>query len=737
MQKESATERSASVESISSYHDRRSTALTRLEERATDAQRQLAEEREQLKELTAAMQHSVKELASSQAAEKERLAAEAVRLANLHATFERERGTLAAELVAERQKIEDARDARALEEQQEAAVREARRGELRAEEAALSRERERISRLKAAAVSEQATREAAALAELARIEHERDLMEEIKKKVVAERAEVGAHRAELERDREAFTADVDALKQLGERVQQESVRVRQAMDEAAAELAEGRRLKAEAQEVREAADSQKRLAEAAMTEVVVGRKTFEEERLATAKERKVLVQEKMALSRSAEATRLMQLQLVTSMTATRPDSPQSAATAVTAAGNEPHYPVREPAASPGQACRDEAMAMPTANPSAEAANRATTPERAWRRWVQPMARPQPIASTVSTVFSSTPQLSPAAADPDPPQGSAFISSAPELTQTQREVVAVDAPAASSRQPEMRRCVVNSQEASCTTASEAKSAASKGDDIGMARRWQDEWQRDYAKAATTLQQQSGFIEALRSGSRQAAPAPPTGATTTAAAAPPLAFTHSAPLVPPSRAPHLSSAAGGVGPGSVLSPPDWSPGVHGTHGGSLSSVGDSTMASTSRLSYQFPAMASLATPARTESNASTPSRSGCGGLGVGGFGSGYGSRASTLCHASAHHVAPSWYRGSAVPALSGAGTSQLPGGSSSSSMVSLHGVRLSSWGSLPSRSSSSPAHAAADTVASLAPADGNADGGRTDSDATPDLSPEGAT
>ena len=56
---------------------------------------------------------------------------------------------------------------------------------------------------------------------------------------------------------------------------------------------------------------------------------------------------------------------------------------------------------------------------------------------------------------------------------------------------------------------------------------------------------------------------------------------------------------------------------------------------------------------------------------------------------------------------WYRaGSAPPGgPAGGGVGGLAG-SSSSSMVSLHNVRLSSWGSLPSRSSSSPAHATTD-------------------------------
>jgi len=136
-------------------------------------------------------------------------------------------------------------------------------------------------------------------------------------------------------------------------------------------------------------------------------------------------------------------------------------------------------------------------------------------------------------------------------------------------------------------------------------------------------------------------------------------------------------------------------------------------SVGSLGGSTAAS-SRISYQFPTALSIGTPLRSESNASTPSRAVVGG----------GSRGGPLGAYAAvtHPPVASWHRTAGAHATGGGG---LGGGglggagqSSSSSLVSLHGVRLSSWGSLPSRSSSSPAHPPNDTAVAAAATDAEA-------------------
>lgn len=148
---------------------------------------------------------------------------------------------------------------------------------------------------------------------------------------------------------------------------------------------------------------------------------------------------------------------------------------------------------------------------------------------------------------------------------------------------------------------------------------------------------------------------------------------------------------------------------MPPPDWSPGQCGTL--RASSIGGASNASSrlSALSYQWPTNVSLGT-LRSESNCSTPARSRhssastfYGGHGVPRRGDG----AAMYAAAQQQQAGNCWYRaGSAPPGgPAGGGVGGLAG-SSSSSMVSLHNVRLSSWGSLPSRSSSSPAHATTD-------------------------------
>ena len=147
----------------------------------------------------------------------------------------------------------------------------------------MGRERERMSRQRAAAAAEAATREAANMAEQAKMEHERELLDEARKRVAVERSEVVGMRDALDRERAAFAQDVEALKQLGLTVQAESVAVREAMTKAESEMAEGRRLQALANEEREGVKKEHAAADAAMAEVIEGRKAFETERLATAK----------------------------------------------------------------------------------------------------------------------------------------------------------------------------------------------------------------------------------------------------------------------------------------------------------------------------------------------------------------------------------------------------------------------------------------------------------------------
>ena len=180
------------------------------------------------------------QLASSQGGEKERLANEAQRLNQLHATLERERAAAAAEMAAARKASEEARDRMAAAEKEAAVLVETRRGELKAEEDAITRERERLVRERATAVTEKAAREAAATTELAKLEREREVVEESWQKVMAERKQVASLRADLDREQEAFQADVDELTKLGHHVRAESVAVREAMANSHAELAQER-----------------------------------------------------------------------------------------------------------------------------------------------------------------------------------------------------------------------------------------------------------------------------------------------------------------------------------------------------------------------------------------------------------------------------------------------------------------------------------------------------------------
>lgn len=700
LQKEAASERMHSHESLTAYQERRAAALDEQEARTADAHRLVAEERAKLQELATSLQNSMAQLASSQGGEKERLANEAQRLNQLHATLERERAAAAAEMAAARKASEEARDRMAAAEKEAAVLVETRRGELKAEEDAITRERERLVRERATAVTEKAAREAAATTELAKLEREREVVEESWQKVMAERKQVASLRADLDREREAFQADVDELTKLGHHVRAESVAVREAMANSHAELAQSERLVAMVEEEKQNIENEKRAAMAAMSELVEGRKRFEAERLDTAKMRKQLAEEKVALSRSTEATRLMQLQLVTSMTA--PTGAQQAQ------HDTKPPPDTSPALPSPPTARGEASAPPVAPDGGggpgggmsgvESTSMPPTPERAWRQWVKPAVRPRPISSaappSTATSFAPAPASHRAGGGLQvrPPMGS--LAEEGEVVRVDSEALsAVKAPAVPAVAP---------------PANAPPSTEGGGE-------WRDRWREDYRKAAASLHEQMNFLQGLHNPAATAPPRMPGGGAAGAVA--PAGRVGAVTHTPPSEAAHIgagATAARSTPGGMSLTSSDWSPGPCGTLGASAS-IGGSTVAS-SRLSYQWPTNVSIGTLHATDSNLSTPSRGGVRNSSYGGVpplaGQGYGyggaSSSRSSAYAAGQHTATSvWYNqrgGVPGPASTNAGGLAGHNGSSSSSMVSLHNVRLSSWGSLPSRSSSSPAHPA---------------------------------
>ena len=80
-------------------------------------------------------------------------------------------------------------------------------------------------------------------------------------------------------------------------------------------LAEGRRLHADAAAERAAAEGERARAEQAVRELHEQRRGFEAERLETAKARKELVAQRTTVAKSAEATRLLQMQLAQQLSA--------------------------------------------------------------------------------------------------------------------------------------------------------------------------------------------------------------------------------------------------------------------------------------------------------------------------------------------------------------------------------------------------------------------------------------
>lgn len=320
-----------------------------------------------------------------------------------------------------------------------------------------------------------------------------------------------------------------------------------------------------------------------------------------------------------------------------------------------------------------------------------TPERAWRQWVKPAVRPRPIASTAP---ASAPPHVVGSASSHAPAARASAPSAPPMGSLAEEAVRVEPPGGE---------------------------------------WRDAWRDDYVRSAALLQEQQGFLQALHSQPQAAMP--PAGDAESVAGSAPHGPTYTPPPVPVPvpvrggggvRSTPGGGSMGGGGRHSSLGPSEWSPGPSGTLGASAS-LGASTVAS-SRLSYQWPTNLSIGTLHATDSNLSTPSQgrggstryaSSYGGAPGGApYGGGHGfpyggggATSSSLrgsAYAAGQHAASAWYQQRGGGGMGGGGSAAggPQGSSGSSSMVSLHNVRLSSWGSLPSRSSSSPAHHGAD-------------------------------
>ena len=159
------------------------------------------------------------------------------------------------------------------------------------------------------------------------------MLDESKQRVQAERHELNKLREELEKERENFNGDVEALKQLGMQVHAESLAVREAMAAFSRSSRRGggwwisRRARRRPSRRRGAQATEK------MGQLVEGRKQFEQERLDTAKERKVLAHEKGHIEPDGGGDKIPQLQLVASMTA-----PTGPATAAAAAASPPKPP---------------------------------------------------------------------------------------------------------------------------------------------------------------------------------------------------------------------------------------------------------------------------------------------------------------------------------------------------------------------------------------------------------------
>jgi len=269
----------------------------------------LAAERAKAEALTAELQSSVSEMRGAHTAEKARLLLEHERLQALSVAVQQERASLAAEAAAERRALEDARHSRESEGAKVLAELEVERANLRLAHESIARERERIARERAAETTAKAQAEAAVRAHSAELAAERSLLDDAKARVASEAAEVASARAALERERNAFAQDVEALKQLSIRVQEESAAVRDAAQHSSRQLAASRELATIAETERAAAEEAREAAEMASREVMETRRAFEAERLATAKERKEMAERKLELERTAEATRTLQLQI--------------------------------------------------------------------------------------------------------------------------------------------------------------------------------------------------------------------------------------------------------------------------------------------------------------------------------------------------------------------------------------------------------------------------------------------
>lgn len=315
LQREVHSEHTQSWDQLQAWQQQRSEALAAQEARVKEREAGVAIERAKLADLTTAMQASISELRSRQEDESSRFAAEQGRLSRLQEDLERERAAAKLELATARQQLEAAREAAQLEARNSAAATESGKAQLAAELLAVQKERERQSREQASATTEAAKRGVRLRAEHAEVAAERALLEQAKEKVVAERQEVAIAHSALTAEREEFAAEVQALHELGLQVRAESAAVKEAMAASSAERRAAEELNAQAVSEKHAALDARAALEVKEREVLEQRRVFEQERLETAKERKALVLQQCAVSRSADATRTLQMQLVDQISA--------------------------------------------------------------------------------------------------------------------------------------------------------------------------------------------------------------------------------------------------------------------------------------------------------------------------------------------------------------------------------------------------------------------------------------
>ena len=146
----------------------------------------------------------------------------------------------------------------------------------------------------------------------AEIDTESALLAETRDRVAADRSEFLAQQAKLDAERESFARDVEALRQLGLQVQADSIAVRDMKAQSSAEVGEAQRLHDEATSARADAEAAAAKAEEAMR-VLFEQRVVRDRTPRDGEGRRELLSQKAAVSRSAEATRRLQLQLVQQM----------------------------------------------------------------------------------------------------------------------------------------------------------------------------------------------------------------------------------------------------------------------------------------------------------------------------------------------------------------------------------------------------------------------------------------